>query len=329
MEAAGETGGGVKKGRIRIGVSACLIGNPVRYDGLDQHDHFVTGVLGRFFELVPVCPEQECGLGVPRDAMRLVGEAERPRLLVICSGADKTEQMLSWCRQKIPALDQAGINGFILKSKSPSCGTERVKVFPRHQGGEAERSGTGLFARAIRDRFPLLPVTDEQKLSDLKLRDAFIEQVFFWARWQMAHKQAMSAQGLIDFHSTNKLQVLAHSAPHYRTLGRVAAQGKDRPLAERFAEYEAVVMEALAVAASPAKHANVMEHILGYFKHHLTATEKQRVLAAIEQCRQGHAPLIVPLTLLAHYSSLHRQNYLERQHYLNPHPDELMLRYHA
>lgn len=318
-----------QKHRIRIGVSSCLLGNPVRYDAIGQHDPFITGTIGRFFELVPVCPEQECGLGVPRETMRLVGEAEHPSLVITCSGADQTERMKSWCRQKIAALDEDTIDGFIFKSKSPSCGTERVKVYPNNQGGEWQRTGTGLFAQAFLDHFPLLPTTDEQKLHNLEMRDNFIEQIFFCRRWRATKEQSMTAKGLVAFHSTNKLQILAHNETNYRALGKLVAHSEKKPISDLFADYELVLMTALREIATHTRHINVLQHILGYFKNMISAPEKQALQASIEEYRQGNAPLIVAITLLNHYANQYQQDFLTQQHYLNPHPTELMLRYHA
>lgn len=315
--------------QLLIGVSSCLLGNPVRYDGVDQRDPFITDLLGRFIKLFPVCPEQESGLGVPREMMRLVGEAAHPRLKGIYSGADQTERIISWCRQKITQLDTGELHGFIFKSKSPSCGTERVKVYPRNNAEEWQRIGTGLFAKAFMDHFPLLPVTDEVKIQNLAMRDNFIEQLFICKRWRATRKGALSAHDLIEFHSTNKLQVLAHSETHYRAMGKVAAQTKVKPMTELFADYETLLMEALRVITTPEKHVNVLQHILGYFKKLITPAEKRQLMTAMEEYRHGDAPLIVPITLLKHYANQYQQDYLIRQHYLNPHPDELMLRYHA
>ncbi|MDP2104701.1 MAG: DUF523 and DUF1722 domain-containing protein [Desulfobulbaceae bacterium] len=315
--------------RLRIGVSSCLLGTLVRYDGLDQCDHFITGTLGRVFDLYPVCPEYECGMGVPRKAMRLVGEAEQPRLMVICSGADQTEQMNSWCQQKITILDSDELDGFIFKSKSPSCGMEGVKVYPKNEDGMWQRIGKGLFAKAFLDHFPLLPVTDELKLQDVTLRDNFIEQLFVCQRWRASKAETLSAQGLINFHSANKLQVLSHSETHYQALGKVVAQTLTKPIPELFADYEMLLMRALQEVPSPPKHLNVLQHILGYFKKLITPDEKQNLLSSFEEYLNGTTPLIVPITLLKHYASQYQQEYLTRQHYLNPHPDELLLRYHT
>ena len=313
---------------IRIGISSCLLGNQVRYDGGHQLDPFLTDTLGRFFEFVPVCPEAECGLGAPRETMRLVGDPEHPRLLTTRTGIDHTERMLAWSRAKVAELAGEGLHGFIFKAKSPSSGMERVKVYPLASGGLPKRVGVGLFARVFMEHFPLLPVEDEGRLHDLGLRENFIERIFALKRWRTA-KAAATVKGLIAFHSSHKLQIMAHSLPHYRAMGRLVARTEAKPLATLYNEYEAMLMAALRLLATEKKQVNVLHHLLGYFKKVLSPSEKEEMLAIIDQYRQGLLPLLVPITLINHTVRKYGQGYLAQQTYLHPQPLELQLRNHA
>lgn len=314
--------------KIKIGVSSCLLGNPVRYDGGHQLDSFISETLGLFFQFVPVCPEAECGLGVPRETMRLVGDPQQPRLLTTKTGHDHTKMMLSWSRRRVGALQGDDLHGFIFKSKSPSSGMERVKVYPA-EGGVAKRAGVGLFARVFMDTFPLLPVEDEGRLHDIGLRENFIERIFAYQRWRNVKKEVMTGHGLVSFHTKHKLHIMAHSERHYRAMGSLVAQTQAKPITALFAEYEALLMEALRLLPTVKKHCNVLHHILGYFKKQLTSAEKAEILEIIEQYRHEYIPLIVPVTLLNHFVRKYQQGYLAGQCYLHPHPIELKLRNHA
>jgi uncharacterized protein YbgA (DUF1722 family)/uncharacterized protein YbbK (DUF523 family) len=313
--------------KIRLGISACLLGHKVRYDGGHQWDRFITDTLGRYVEFVPVCPEVESGLPVPREAMRLVGDPARPRLLTVRTGLDHTERLTGWAQGKVRELAGANLGGFIFKSKSPSSGLERVKVYVGP--GAPVRRGVGLFARLFTEHFPELPVTDEGRLHDPALRENFIERLFVWPRWQQARSGALSLGNLVTFHTRHKLLILAHSPRHYRDLGRLVARAAAAPLTETYANYQTRLMEALRLKATPPKHANVLQHLLGYFKKQLSGDEKQELLELIEAYRREYVPLIVPITLINHYVRKYRQPYLQEQHYLNPHPLELKLRHHA
>jgi uncharacterized protein YbgA (DUF1722 family)/uncharacterized protein YbbK (DUF523 family) len=314
---------------IKIGVSSCLLGNPVRYDGGHQLDPFISDTLGRFFEFVPVCPEAESGLGVPRETMRLVGDPQSPQLLTTTTGIDHTERVLAWARQRVRELEGEGLYGFIFKARSPTSGMERVKVYPAKPGGLPKRVGVGLFARVFMEHFPLLPVEDEGRLHDIGLRENFIERVFVTHRWRRLKSETMTAKGLIAFHSAHKLQIMAHSERHYRAMGPLVARTTAKPMTTLFAEYEALLLAALRLQATVKKHCNVLLHILGYFKKELPAAEKEEMLSIIGHYREGDLPLIVPITLLLHYVRKYRKEYLAQQTYLEPHPLELKLRNHA
>jgi uncharacterized protein YbgA (DUF1722 family)/uncharacterized protein YbbK (DUF523 family) len=314
--------------KIRIGVSTCLLGEKVRYDGQHKLDTFITGTLSQWFEFVPVCPEFELGLGVPREAMRLEGDPENPRLVTNKTKRDLTDAMLEWSRKRVEALEQENLCGFIFKSKSPSSGMERVKVYPVN-GGMAAKKGRGLFAGTFMDHFPLLPVEEEGRLHDPILRENFIERVFTLQRWREMLDHENTRGGLVQFHARHKYLLMAHSILHYRSLGRIVADLKGRQLAQIQAEYHAEMMEALRLRATVKKHVNVLQHMAGYFKKQLGSDEKQELQEIIGQYHSGLVPLIVPVTLINHFARKYEETYLSGQYYLHPHPIELQLRNHV
>lgn len=309
---------------LRLGVSACLLGHEVRYDGGHKLDRFIAHELGRFVEFVPVCPEVECGLPVPREAMRLVGEPDSPRLVTVRTSVDLTDQMMDWVRRRVQELAAENLCGFIFKTKSPSSGMRGVKVY--NDKGVPSKKGTGLFARAFMERFPLIPVEDDGRLHDAGLRENFIERVFCLKRWRDTLASGRSVNGLVEFHTRNKYLLHAHSEEHTRALGKLVANAKGRETSEVFAEYEAMLLDAMARKATVRKHCNALQHMLGYFKKRITADEKQEMLEVIERYRAGYAPLLVPMTLMNHYVRKYDEPYLKKQAYLNPHPMELRLR---
>jgi uncharacterized protein YbgA (DUF1722 family)/uncharacterized protein YbbK (DUF523 family) len=313
--------------KIRLGISSCLLGEKVRYDGGHKLDHWLVDTLGRYVEYVPVCPEVEMGLPVPREAMRQIGDSENPRLITSRSGIDHTEAMRAWAQKRVAELEGEGLCGFIFKSKSPSIGMERVKVYDTR--GMARKTGVGVFARIFMEHFPLLPVEEEGRLHDPALRENFIEMIFVFQRWRQMLAAGADAGALVDFHSRHKLLMLAHSPELYRQMGKLVAASGDEPMAATLAEYQRQLMQALRLQATVRKQVNVLQHLLGYFKRQLAADEKREVLETIENYRCGHLPLIVPLTLLNHFVRKYDQPYLKTQLYLNPHPLELQLRNHV
>jgi uncharacterized protein YbgA (DUF1722 family)/uncharacterized protein YbbK (DUF523 family) len=315
--------------RIRLGISACLLGQPVRFDGGHQWDRFITDTLGQYVEFVPVCPEVECGLGVPREAMRLVGDPAAPHLLTVRTKVDLTERMLAWARKRVVELEPENLGGFIFKSKSPSSGMERVKVYPEHAPGSPVHRGVGLFARTFMEHFPFLPVEDEGRLHDPGLRENFIESIFVWQRWRELLAASPGRGGLVDFHTRHKLLLLSHSPKHYRELGRLVAGAREVPLPQLLDRYQVRLMEALRLKPTVKKHTNVLHHLMGYFKKDLSPDEKQELVEIINHYHQGLVPLLVPLTLINHYVRKYRQPYLQEQVYLHPHPVELQLRHHV
>jgi uncharacterized protein YbgA (DUF1722 family)/uncharacterized protein YbbK (DUF523 family) len=314
--------------RIKLGISSCLLGNKVRYDGQHKYDSWLVEELGPYVEFVPVCPEVECGLPVPREAMRLVGNPENPRLVTVNTKVDHTDRMLSFCTGKIAQLKDENLCGFVFKSKSPSSGMERVKVYPE-KGGAAAKTGVGLFAREFMRTFPGLPVEEEGRLHDPDLRENFIERIFILHRWQDILSGKPKAGAIVDFHTRHKLLLMAHSPAHYTSMGKLVAEFKSYQLIEFQVLYLNQLMEAMRKPATRSKHQNVMLHILGYFKQDLTAEEKAELIDIINKYKANLYPLIVPVTLLNHYVRKYDKPYLAEQYYLNPHPEELKLRNHA
>jgi uncharacterized protein YbgA (DUF1722 family)/uncharacterized protein YbbK (DUF523 family) len=312
---------------IKLGISSCLLGNNVRYDGGHKLDRFLRDTLGEYVTFVPVCPEVECGLPVPRESMRLVGDPADPRLVTTRTGIDHTEQMKNWAQQRLKALAQEDLCGFIFKKDSPSSGMERVKVY--NEKGMAEKTGRGLFAKAFMERFPRVPTEEEGRLYDPRLRENFIERIFALQRWRDTLAQGKTLGRLVAFHTREKLLLLSHSPEHYRTMGKLVAAGKQQALDRLYDAYEGAFVAALTLKATPAKHVNVLQHILGYFKKNLGADEKQEMLALVNDFRAGHLPLIVPITLINHYVRKYAEPYLAQQSYLTPHPIALQLRNHV
>jgi len=313
---------------IRLGISTCLLGERVRYDGGHKLDHFLADTLGRYVEWVPVCPEVEIGLPIPREAVRLVGDPDSPRLIAPKSGADHTDTMQAWASKRLDELAAIGLCGFVFKKDSPSSGLFRVRVYDQH--GNPSRTGTGIFPRAVMQRFPLLPLEEEGRLNDLPLRENFIERVFAYYRWTEMLDKEPTPSGLVRFHTAHKLTLMAHSIKHYQELGRLVAQAGTLPWEELVASYGAKFMEGLTLLGTRRKHVNVLQHLMGYLKKELSSEDKQELLGLIEDYRQEVVPLIVPLTLLQHHLRRHVvPEWVHQQVYLNPYPKELMLRNHV
>jgi uncharacterized protein YbgA (DUF1722 family)/uncharacterized protein YbbK (DUF523 family) len=314
--------------KIRLGISSCLMGNKVRYDGQHSRDSWLVDVLGQYVEYVPVCPEFECGLPIPRPAMHLVGNPGSPKLIVIKDGTDITDQMLKFCAKRIPGLAKEQLCGFVFKSKSPSSGMERVKVYPEN-GGISEKKGIGIFAREFMKAYPLLPVEEEGRLLDPILRENFIERIFIMQRWLKMMNTKPKLKDLLAFHTRHKLLLMAHSVEHYRSMGKLVASATHQNLNEILVTYFEMLMQATRKPATKSKHQNVMLHILGYFKKDLTSDEKAELIDIFNKYKAEHYPLVVPITLLNHYVRKYDKPYLAEQYYLNPHPMELNLRNHA
>jgi uncharacterized protein YbgA (DUF1722 family)/uncharacterized protein YbbK (DUF523 family) len=312
---------------LRLGISQCLLGDQVRFDGGHKRDSFLADVLGRYVEWVPVCPEVEAGLGTPREAMRLVGDAKRPRLVTIKRGADHTVALEAMTAERIEELKGMNLSGYVFKRGSPSCGIERVRVY--NDVGMPNGHGSGVFATAFIKQFPLIPVEEEGRLCDAPLRENFIERVFSYRRYQDLLDSRVTRQALVRFHTVHKYLLMAHSQQHYQMLGRLVGQAERHGPKELAVKYGELFMKALAVKATTRKHVNVLHHLLGYFKDRLSSSEKAELLTVMDDYHRKLTPLIVPITLIKHYVQIFDVGYIREQIYLNPHPKELMLRNHV
>jgi uncharacterized protein YbgA (DUF1722 family)/uncharacterized protein YbbK (DUF523 family) len=312
---------------LRVGISACLLGEKVRFDGGHKRDSFLVDTFGRFVEWVPVCPEVELGLGTPRESLRLVRKDAAIRMVNTRSGRDISDEMRAYARARVDDLAKERLAGYVLKKDSPSCGMERVKIFT--DGGMAEKQGRGFFAEALRERFPQLPVEEEGRLGDARLRDNFIERVFAWVRLRALFESRWTVGDLVRFHTAHKMTLLAHEPEIYTELGRLVARAKSADRTKVEERYRERFMTALAVIATTRKHTNALMHMLGHFKTLVDDDARGELLTSIEDYRTGLVPLIVPLTLVKHHVRRSHVDYLAGQVYLDPHPKELMLRNHV
>ena len=311
--------------RIPVGVSSCLLGEAVRYDGGHKHDRYVTGVLGRYFEYVPWCPEALAGLGVPRPPIRLTGDPDAPRAVRVAdAAADVTDALLAVARRATP--DMGALRGYIFKRGSPSCGMARVKVYG--VPGKSPRMGRGVFARAVMEAHPLLPCEEEGRLNDASLRESFVERVFAYDRWIRTMTHGCTPGELVAFHTRHKFLLLSHSEVHYRAAGRLVADA-GRRVRDRLAhEYLSAFMEGMRRQATRRRHTNVLQHLCGFLKHSIDAGDRRALSEIIEEYRTGTVPLVVPIRFLRHHFRRAPDRYVEMQHYLEPYPDELGLRNH-
>ncbi len=312
---------------IRLGISACLLGQEVRFDGGHKRDRFLTDELGKHVEWVPVCPEVEVGMGTPRETLRIIRDGQATRMVTTRTGLDYTDRMNRWGRARVAELSREDLDGYVLKKDSPSCGMLRVKVF--NGAGPGTRDGQGLFATILLERLPLLPVEEEGRLCDPRLRENFIERVFAFRRLKDHFKGRWTAGSLVAFHTAHKMVLLAHSATAYQKMGRLVAGAADLPRAELRREYEQLFMATLALPADAKRHANVLMHMMGHLKSKVDAASRKELADCIDEYRRGLLPLVVPVTLIAHYVRVHDVKYLAGQTYLQPHPRELMLRNHV
>jgi uncharacterized protein YbgA (DUF1722 family)/uncharacterized protein YbbK (DUF523 family) len=312
---------------VRVGVSACLLGQEVRYDGGHRRDPFVTDVLGRHVRFVPVCPEVEVGMGVPRPTVRLQGDPDAPRMVDPKSGADHTDAMLRYARRRVRELRECGLHGYIVKAKSPSCGMERVPVHAAD--GHTPHRRAGLFATELMAHLSLLPIEDEGRLCDPLLRENFIERLFACHRLTRFLASHPEPKDLVAFHTREKMQLLAHGQAAHRALGRLVAQAGTRPMSELLPIYAGAFMNALRTRASPKRNANVLQHLQGFLGDALDPGDKTELVDLIARHRQGLVPLVVPLTLLQHHFRRHPVPGVLEQTWLDPYPAELMLRNHV
>lgn len=312
---------------IRIGISACLLGEHVRFDGGHKRDQFLTSVLGPHVEYVPVCPEVEMGLGTPRETLRLVRRDRTLRMITTRTNVDHTDEMNRWAARRLSELARENLSGYVLKKDSPSCGMERVKTYGGH--GMPARDGRGLFASALLERLPSLPVEEEGRLTDPVLRENFIERIFAYRRLRDLFDVRWTLGALVRFHTAHKMSLLAHSTTAYGELGRLVAKSGATPRGAVRDAYESLFMNTLAIPATRARHTNVLQHMAGHLKKLLDPDERAELSECIQDYRRGLVPLVVPLTLIRHHVRRHGAEYLQGQIYLEPHPKELMLRNHV
>jgi len=312
--------------RLRIGISSCLLGDEVRFDGGHKRDLLLTQTLAPFVEWVRVCPEVEVGMGVPRETLRLVRAGGDTRMITTRTGIDHTAAMRKYAERKTRQLAGMDLRGYVLKKDSPSCGMERVKVY---DGTAATRTGVGTYAEILKARFPALPIEEEGRLHDAVLRENFIERVFAYDRLRALLDGRWTVGSLVAFHTAHKMALLAHSTTAYQALGRLVASAKGMPRAGLQRDYEAAFMATLTRPATTRRHTNVLMHMAGHLKKLIDEGSTRELHGSIDEYRRELVPLIVPLTLMRHHVRVHGVSYLAGQTYLDPHPRELMLRNHV
>lgn len=312
-----------------IGISACLLGQSVRYDGGHKLVHYLRDTLGTFVDFVAICPEHECGMPIPREAIRLVQiGSQEVSLQTNKTEKDKTKQLLEWSDKRLLQLSDLQLCGYIFKAKSPSCGLYRVKVYDG-DGQVLHAKGRGLYAQRFVEQFPLIPVEEEGRLYDNVLRENFIERIFATHRWNELHKHPKSIQAITDFHASYKYVLMAHSPQLLKELGAFLAHSSANDLQSVYDTYFKRFLLALEKPATVKQNTNVLEHLMGYFKKYLSSDEKEELHTIIHQYYDKLIPLIVPVTLLKHFTRKYKQDYLLKQYFLEPHPMELMLRNHV
>jgi uncharacterized protein YbgA (DUF1722 family)/uncharacterized protein YbbK (DUF523 family) len=315
--------------KLRLGVSGCLLGEEVRYNGGHKHAPYLTHVLGQYVDWVSVCPEVEVGMSTPRESIRLQGTVEDTHLVGPKSGTDHTDAMKTWAKTRLDDLEKLDLHGYVLKKDSPSCGLFRVRLY-NLETGIPTRDGQGVFAQVLTERLPLLPVEEEGRLNDLPLRENFIERVFAYYRLKEMIKENPTPGGLVAFHSGMKMSILAHSPKHYREMGQLVALGSTIAWDEMIETYGRLMMEGLHVMSTRGKHVNVLMHVMGFVKDKMTGLDKAELLEVFETYRKGLLPLIVPITLLKHHLNRNEvPDWVMEQVYLSPYPGELMLRNHV
>lgn len=313
---------------VRVGVSACLLGGAVRFDGGHKHDRYLTEVLGENVVWLPVCPELELGMGIPRPVIQLRGGEVGERLVTRESGEDWTDRMKIYADGRTAELAALGLDGFVLKKDSPSCGMTRVRVYGK-PGGMPSKDGVGHFAQALHRGMPDLPTEEEGRLRDAVLRERFIEEIFSHNRWRVLVSRGLTRGRLVAFHEAHKMLILAHDERIYRELGRVVASFGQAPDEEVYVAYQRLFVAAFRKSATVARHINVLEHLFGHIKKKLSGPEKTEISASIEDYRQARIPLVVVISLLRFLVAAHAVEYVKGQLYLEPHPRELMLRNHV
>lgn len=307
-----------------VGVGACLVGEPVRYNGDHKRRNPHIEKLANHCELQNFCPEMAIGLGVPRQPIRIVEENNGLRLKDSdTQTSDHTDAVNAYADSVI--TDNNNLCGYIFVKGSPSCGLERVKRYDTN-GKVLAADARGLYAQKLVERDPLLPVEEDGRLYDHGLRESFVSRVYLYFDWKLFCQQTITPKGLIDFYSRYKYLIMAHSVPHYKKLGALLGDLKNKDIEELGKETLGLMMEALTKVATPGSHANVLQHLQGYLKQTLSSTEKQELAKLIDQYRQGIVPLITPVTMLQHHFNRAPNHYIDKQTFMAPYPGELALR---
>ncbi|MEE4409668.1 MULTISPECIES: YbgA family protein [unclassified Serratia (in: enterobacteria)] len=313
--------------KIPVGISACLLGDAVRFDGGHKRLAFAVEQLAPYVRFESVCPEMAIGLPTPRPALRLSKRPQPSPAMRFSNddSVDVTDKMQRFSEQRVAELGH--LCGYIVCAKSPSCGMERVRVYSEN-GKESRKSGVGLFTAELMRQMPWLPVEEDGRLNDATLRENFVERVYALYELNMLWRKGLTRGGLIAFHSRYKLSLLAHSQPEYRELGRFVAGIEKWASLEAFAiEYRSRLMRLLAHKATRRNHTNVLMHVQGYFRRQLSSAQRQELAQLIDRYRQGMQPLLAPITLLKHYMAEYPDRYLAEQRYFEPYPEALRLRY--
>jgi uncharacterized protein YbgA (DUF1722 family)/uncharacterized protein YbbK (DUF523 family) len=310
--------------KIPIGISACLLGDEVRFNGGHKRDRFLIDVLGDYVRWESVCPEVGAGLGVPRETYRLHIAGDGVRMVGNRTGTDVTGAVERHSRESVTRLQSGRLRGFVVKKDSPSCGMERVRVYDRNS--VPSRAGAGIFARTLMERYPLLPMEEEGRLNDPRIRENFITRVFTYDRWLRMVDSAPEPRDVVAFHTAHKMLILAHSPKHYYSLGPLVAKAGVLPMERLLAEYESGMMKALKNIASPGRHVNVLQHLAGFVKNDLRQADKTELHEIFHQYLLGRIPLITPLVLLYHHLKHLKDEWVDAQVYLQPFPHELGLR---
>ena len=304
------------KNTIKVGVSSCLLGEETRYDGTHKRDHFIADVLGKWVTFVPLCPEVECGFGIPREPLRLVGGLEATTLMTSITKGDYTQSMLRWARKRALALKKKGLGGFIFKSKSPSCGVRKVKIY--RENGLAIPKGEGIFVKIFREHFPFMPIEDEEGIHDPKAFKNFIDKVFIFTRWRESLEQGLNREKLIKFHSQHKFLFLSHSPKQVRMMEDLIGKPQRFHHKELVDHYQAILMCLLQQEATAEKHANIMMVIAEKLASYLSSKDNEKLHDLIDFFVRGLVFHRVPLTLLNHYARKYKLSFLKNQAYLDP-----------
>lgn len=312
---------------IKIGVSACVAGERVRFDRTHRRSAYLTETLAKHVEFVPICPEIACGMGIPREPLRQVDCAGEIRLIGYESGKDLTAKMTDWAERVLKGLDKEGICGFVLRVHSSSCAVRKSKIYSTD--GTPPKLGPGFFTRLLQEHDPLLPVVSSEGLQNSVQRENFIRRVFVLHRWRALTAKGLSIGNLVDFHTRHKMLIRAHDLRGYRELGHLLGESTLHNAETVFGMYGALLFKSLSLNATPSKNRDVLTHAAGFFKKNLDAEDKRELHAMITAYAKGKVPLLVPITLLTHYARKYRAPYLTQQYYLNPEPAELKLLNHV